>query len=187
LKFSEVDPLRGDTVASLLGVKLNDGVLEVFGGDAGFALELALEAAGEVAGEVEVASEVVVGVSGLRLGAACACFVLSSGFANVNGLLALASSVSGTFGAAVNRLLALAGSVSGAFGAANEKVGNAGLSLEGGEVMAGKALTGRELLGEESPPSSTNGPVGFAGWLNKELGALCFDWPKGEAVGFGFV
>jgi hypothetical protein len=164
LKFSEVDPLRGDTVASLLGVKLNDGVLEGFGRDAGFALELALEAAGEVAGEVEVVSEVVVGASGLKLGAACG-FVLCSGFANVNGLIGLADSVSGTFGAAANRLLALAGAASGAFGAANEKVGNAGLSFEGAvfEVMVGKVLTGGELLGEKSPPSSTNGPVGFAG------------------------
>ena len=77
MKFSEVDPLRADTVESLLGVKLNDGVLDVFGGDAGFALELALGAAGEVAGEVEVASEVVVGTSGLKLGAACGCFATS--------------------------------------------------------------------------------------------------------------
>lgn len=189
MKFSEVEPLRGDAAASLLGVKLNDGVLEVFGGDAGFALELALEAAGKVAGEVEVVSEVVVVASGLKLGAACACFVLSSGLANVNGLPALAGSVSGTFGAAVNRLLALAGAASGASGAANDKVGNAGLMLggAGGEVMAGKVLTGGRLLGDSSPPSSTNGPAGFAGWLNKELGALCFGWPKGEAVGFGFV
>jgi len=177
-------------------VKLNDGVLEVFGGDAGFALELV----------GEVASEVVVGASGLKLGAAC--FVLSSVFANVNGLLALATSLSGAFGAAnvgvlalatsvsgafgaanADGLLALAGSVSAAFGAANEKEGNAGLLFggAGGEVMAGKALTGGESLGEESPPSSTNGPAGLGGWLNKELGALCFGWPKGEAAGFGFV
>jgi hypothetical protein len=197
LKFSDVDPLRADTVESLLGVKLNDGVLEVFGGDAGFALELVGEAA----------SEVVVGASGLKLGAAC--FVLSSGFANVNGLLALAGSLSGAFGAAdvdgmlalrisvsgafgaanENGLLALVGPVSVVFGAANEKEGNAGLLLAGagGEVMAGKALAGEESPGEESPPSSTNGPAGLAGWLNKELGALCFGWPKGEAAGFGFV
>ena len=184
MKFSEVDPLRADTVESLLGVKLNDGVLEVFGGDAGLALELV----------EEVASEVVVGASGLKLGAAC--LMLSSGFANVNGLLAFASSISGAFGAAnvdgllalatsvsgafgaanANGLLALAGSASVAFGAANEKEGNAGLLFgsAGGEVMAGKALTEGELLGEESTPSSTNGPVGFAGWLNKDVGALCF-------------
>jgi hypothetical protein len=181
LKFSEVDPLRGDAGESLLGVKLNDGVLEGFGGEAGFAMEL--EGAGEVASEVEV------GASGLKLGAACGCFALSSGFAKVNGLLAFADCVSGAFGAAVNKLLALVGSVSGAFGAANEKEGSAGLLLvvAGGEVMAGNSLTGGELLGEESPPSSTNGPAGLKGWLNKELGALCFGWPKGEAVGFGFV
>ena len=99
LKFSEVDPLRADAVESLLGVKLNDGVLEVFGGDAAFALEL------EVG---EVASEVVVGASGLKLGGVCDCFVLSSGLANVNGLLDLAGSLSGAFGAAtVGGLLAL--------------------------------------------------------------------------------
>lgn len=176
LKFSEVDPLRADAVDSLLGVKLNDGVLEVLGGDAAFALEL------EVG---EVASEVVVGASGLKLGgAACDCFVLSSGLANVNGLLDLAGSLSGAFGAAnvggllalivvsgafgaanVNGLLAVAGSVSVAFGAANEKEGSAGLLFggAGGEVMAGKALTGGELLGEESPASSTNGPAGLGG------------------------
>ena len=112
MKFSDVDPLRADGVESLLGVKLNDGVLEVFdgGGDAGFAFELA----------GEVASEVVAGASGVKLGAAC--FVLSSGFANVNGLLALAGSLSGAFGAAnVDGMLALAISVSAAaFGAANE-------------------------------------------------------------------
>ena len=50
MKFSEVEPLRADAVESLLGVKLNDGVLEDFGGDAGFALEL--ELVGEVASEV---------------------------------------------------------------------------------------------------------------------------------------
>lgn len=188
MKFSEVEPLRADGVESLLGVKLNDGVLEDFGGDAGFALEL------ELVGEV--ASEVVDGASGLKLGAACDCFALSSGFANVNallvlagslsgafgaanvsGLLALATSVSGAFGAAnANGLLALAGSVSAAFGAANEKEGNAALLFAGagGEVIVGKALTGGELLGEESPASSTNGPAGLGGWLNKELGALCF-------------
>ena len=53
--------------------------------------------------------------------------------------------------------------------------------------MAGKALTGGESLGEVSPPSSTNGPAGLGGWLNKELGALCFGWPNGEAVALGFV
>lgn len=167
----------------MLGVKLNDGVLECFGGDAGFALELA--------GVGEVASEVVVGASDLKLGAACGCFALSSGFAKENGLLALAGSVSGAFCAVVNRLLALAGSVSCAFGASYEKAGNAGLLLggaagAGGEVMAGNSPTGGELLGE-SPPSSTNGPADLKGWLNKELGALCFGWPKGEAVGFDFV
>jgi hypothetical protein len=71
LKFSDVDPLRGDAVASLPGVKLNDGVLEVFGGDAGFALELALEAAGEVAGEVKVASEVEVASEVVVAAASC--------------------------------------------------------------------------------------------------------------------
>jgi len=181
LKFSEVDPLRGDAGESLLGVKLNDGVLEVLGGDAGLAMEL--EGAGEVASEVEV------GASGLKLGAACGCFALSSGFVKENGLLVFAGSVLGAFGGAVNRLPDLAGSVSGAFGAANEKEGSAGLliAIAGGEVMAGNSLTGGELPGEESPPSSTNGPAGLKGWLNKELGALGFGWPKGEAVGFGFV
>ena len=170
MKFSEVDPLRGDAVASLLGVKLNDGVLECLGGDAGFALEFE--------GEGEVASEVVVGGSGLKLGVAGG-FATSSGFANANGLLALAGSASGAFGAAnENGLLALAGSVSGAFDGANEKVGSAGLLLGGAvgagdEVMAGNSLTAGESFGE-SPPSSTNGPAGFGGWLNKELGALCF-------------
>lgn len=160
MKFSEVEPLRVDAVASLLGVKLNDGVLECFGGDAGFALEFEAEG--------EVASEVVVGGSGLRLGAACDCFALSSAFANANGLLALAGSASGAFDAAnVNGLLALAGPVSCAFDGANENVGSAGLLLggavvAGGEVMAGNSLTGGESLGE-SPPSSTNGPAGFGG------------------------
>jgi hypothetical protein len=56
LKFSEVDPLLADTVELVLGEKLFDGVLAGLGGGVGFALE--------------VASEVIAGASGVKLGAA---------------------------------------------------------------------------------------------------------------------
>jgi hypothetical protein len=88
LRFSEPDPLRADVVVveSLLGVKLNDGVLAGFGGGGSGALEDASE-------------DVVVGAWGKKLGVAFCCFVPSSGFANgANEVLgALAASV---FGAA---------------------------------------------------------------------------------------
>jgi hypothetical protein len=160
LKFSEVDPLLADTVELVLGEKLFDGVLAGLGGGVGFALE--------------VASEVIAGASGVKLGAAWGCFALSSGFANENGLVSLA------------------GWVSGAFDAAKEKVGNFGLSLGGpvGEGMAGKSSIWGELVGEESLTSSINGiggPAGFGGWLNRESGALCFGWLNGEAVVVGLA
>lgn len=134
MKFSEVDPLRADAVESALGVKLNDGVLFGLGGGEGFALD--------------VASEVVVGASGVKLGAAtCGCFVPSSGFANAN------------------EVLDLVGSVAGTVGAPKEKVGNAAFSLGAavGTATAGKSSTRGELLGEESLPSSTNGIGGPTG------------------------
>jgi hypothetical protein len=87
LRFSDTDPLRADAVVeSLLGVKLNDGVLAGFGGGGSGALEDASEV-------------VVVGAWGKKLGVAFCCFVPSSGFANgANEVLgALAASV---FGAA---------------------------------------------------------------------------------------
>ena len=53
-------------------VKLNDGVLLVFGGDAAFAVE----------GASEVDVVVAAGTSVAKLGAACDCFAPSSGFVN---------------------------------------------------------------------------------------------------------
>jgi hypothetical protein len=84
LRFSEPDPLRADAVVeSLLGVKLNDGVLAGFGGGR--------------SGALDGASEVVVDVWGKKLGVASGCFVPSSGFANgANDVLgALTTSVFG--------------------------------------------------------------------------------------------
>jgi hypothetical protein len=95
LRFSEPDPLRAGVVESLLGAKLNDGVLAGFGGGRSVALD--------------GASEVVVGACGKKLSAAFDCFVPSSGFANG------ANEVLGAFTT----------SGSCVFGAPNENVGSA--------------------------------------------------------------
>jgi hypothetical protein len=176
LRFSEPDPLRADAVESLLGAKLNDGVFAGLGGGESDALN--------------VASEVVVGAWGKKLGAVFDCFVPSSGFANANG----ANEVLG----------ALTTSGSGVFGAAKENAGSAGVLFggAGGEVNVGKSDFWGELLGGESPPSSSNGTLGpvdfgvwlkrelgalWVGWLKSELGALWVGWLKGEAAVFGAV
>jgi hypothetical protein len=113
LRFSEPDPLRADAVESLLGAKLNDGVFAGLGGGESDALN--------------VASEVVVGAWGKKLGAVFDCFVPSSGFANANG----ANEVLG----------ALTTSGSGVFGAAKENAGSADVLFggAGGEVNVGKS------------------------------------------------